>query len=348
MKNSNPKYIAISNSILITFISLASIGILLYTEPTYGIWVIIPIIILQFFLIFWIFYYSLRKFIYEKIRIIYKNIHNFKVNKEHFSQKLYSDNELFEKVNEEVLKWAVDKKMEIETLKKLEQFRREFLGNVSHELKTPITNIQGYVLTLLEGGIYDNEINKKYLDRAEKNITRMIEIVNDLEEISKLETGELKLHHSKFDIVQLTKEVIEILEFKKNEANVEISFAQPYSQIFIVADRENIKKVLTNLIENSIKYSKPLTGKTKISFLDMDEYILTEITDNGIGIEEINIPRLFERFYRVDKARTRQTGGSGLGLAIVKHIIEAHYQTINVRSTIGIGSTFAFTLKKGM
>ncbi len=348
MKNSNPKYIAISNSLLITIISLASIGILLYVEPVYGIWVLLPIVLLQFLLIFWIFYYSLRKFIYEKIRIIYKNIHNFKVNKEQFSQKSYSDNELFEKVNEEVLKWAVDKKMEIETLKKLEQFRREFLGNVSHELKTPITNIQGYILTLLEGGIDDAEINKKYLIRTEKNINRMIEIVNDLEEISKLETGELKLNYTKFDIVQLTKEVIEILELKKNEAKVEISFAEQYSQIFVNADRENIKKVLTNLIENSIKYSRTEFGKTKISFLDMDEYILTEITDNGIGIEEDNIPRLFERFFRVDKARTRNTGGSGLGLAIVKHIIEAHHQTINVRSTIGIGSTFAFTLKKGM
>ena len=270
------------------------------------------------------------------------------MNKDHFSKQSYSDNELFEKVNEEVLKWAVDKKMEIETLKKLEKFRREFLGNVSHELKTPITNIQGYVLTLLEGGIDEDEINKKYLTRTEKNINRMIEIVNDLEEITKLETGELKLHFSNFDMVQLTKEVIDILELKKLEANVEISFAEQYSQIFVNADRENIKKVLTNLIENSIKYSKPELGKTKISFLDMDKYILTEITDNGIGIEEANIPRLFERFFRVDKARTLNTGGSGLGLAIVKHIIEAHHQTINVRSTIGIGSTFAFTLKKGM
>lgn len=347
MKNSNPKFIAINNSFFISIISLASMGILIFLEPHFGIWIIIPLILVQFFIVFWIFYHSLRKFIYEKIRIIYKNIHNFKVNKDHFSPKSYSDNELFEQVNKEVLKWAVDKKSEIETLKKLEVFRREFLGNVSHELKTPITSIQGYILTLLDGGLEDAEINKKYLVRTEQNIKRMIEIVDDLEAISKLETGELKLHLVKFDIVVLTKEILEILEFKASEAKVEILFAEQYEPIMVIGDRESIQKVLTNLIENSIKYCRSESGKTKISFLDMDENILIEITDNGIGIDKEYIPRLFERFFRVDKARSRDKGGSGLGLAIVKHIIEAHHQTINVRSTIGIGSTFAFTLKKG-
>jgi two-component system, OmpR family, phosphate regulon sensor histidine kinase PhoR len=232
-------------------------------------------------------------------------------------------------------------------LKKMETFRRDFLGNVSHELKTPIFNIQGYVLTLLDGGLEDKTINREYLLRTEKSIDRMITIVEDLETISKLESGAEKLKIIKFDLLQMTKDVMEFLEMKAKQKNIQISFAANYEKpVFVAADRQQINQVMINLIDNSLKYGNE-NGKTKISFFDMDENILVEITDDGIGIEKQDVPRIFERFYRTDKSRSREQGGSGLGLAIVKHIIEAHKQTINVRSAIGAGSTFAFTLKKG-
>lgn len=207
-------------------------------------------------------------------------------------------------------------------------------------------NIQGYILTLLDGGMDDITINKDYLFKTEKNIDRMVAIVEDLEAISRFESGELQLELAKFDLLLLTKEVVDFLEIKAKKKNIRVYFRQDYEKpIFVYADKEKIRQVLINLIDNSIKYNND-NGKTKLSFFDMDENVLIEITDNGIGIESKDIPRLFERFFRVDKSRSRGQGGSGLGLAIVKHIIEAHNQTINVRSTIGLGTTFAFTLKK--
>ncbi len=245
-----------------------------------------------------------------------------------------------------MLKWVQDKKEEIDKLKESEIYRREFVGNVSHELKTPIFNIQGYILTLLEGGMDDPDINKEYLIRAEKNINRMISIVEDLETISQLESGQLKLQIEKFDIVLLVKEVIETLEIKAKKKSIKINFETNYIlPILVFADRERIRQVLVNLIDNSIKYNN-VEGTTKIGFFDMDENILIEVEDNGIGIPPDHISRIFERFYRVDKSRSRDQGGSGLGLAIVKHIIDAHNQNINVKSTNGIGTNFAFTLKK--
>ena len=221
------------------------------------------------------------------------------------------------------------------------------MGNVSHELKTPIFNIQGYVLTLLDGGLEDPTINREYLKRTEKSINRMVAIVEDLEEISMLEYGELKLKFTTFNIVELTREVIDFLEIKAQRKSHRIYFDKSYDKpIYVHADKKRIRQVLVNLIDNSIKYAKREYGKTKISFFDMDENLLLEVTDNGIGIARENIPRLFERFFRTDKARSREEGGTGLGLSIVKHIMEAHHQSVNVRSTPGIGSTFAITLSR--
>ncbi len=256
------------------------------------------------------------------------------------------NSDIISKVNEEVTEWAKDRREEIEELKKLEAYRREFLGNVSHELKTPLFNIQGYILTLLDGGLDDPSINKEYLERTGKNIERMISIVEDLEVISRFETGELKLDIINFDVVSLASDVIELLEVKAKKKNIRMSVARELEKpLFVKADKERIRQVLINLLDNSIKYGTE-NGKTKVSFFDMDENILIEVTDNGIGVDSKDISRLFERFFRVDKSRSREQGGSGLGLAIVKHIIEAHKQTINVRSTIGVGTTFAFTLQK--
>lgn len=289
----------------------------------------------------------LEKFLYEKIRLIYKTIHDLKVPKG--QQTGISNEDILNRANQDVLDWARDRKKEIDDLRRLEAYRREYLGNVSHELKTPIFNIQGYVLTLLDGALNDPEINRKYLLRAEESINRMISIVEDLEVISRFESGELKLRMSHFDIVALSREVMEFIEIEAGKKGIRLYFGQAYdSPVIVKADRERIRQVLTNLVVNSIKYGIE-NGRTKFSFFDMDEHILIEVTDSGIGIPREELPRVFERFYRGDKSRSRTAGegGSGLGLAIVKHIIEAHAQTINVRSTPGVGTTFAFTLKKG-
>jgi two-component system, OmpR family, phosphate regulon sensor histidine kinase PhoR len=309
---------------------------------------ILPLLITDlgvFLLSFFIYRYILEKFIYEKIRLIYKTIRSIKTEKGTKGREIDLSEDVISNVNQEVLSWVQDKKEEIEELQKLENYRREFLGNVSHELKTPLFNIQGYTMTLLEGGLADNSINREYLTRTDKNIDRMIAIIEDLEAISQYETGELELNYSRFDIVSLTKEVMDLLETKAGKKGIKIHFREEYNKsLFVRADKERIRQVMINLIDNSIKYGSENNGSTKVSFFDMDENLLIEITDNGIGIEPKDLPRLFERFFRVDKSRSREQGGSGLGLAIVKHILEAHNQNINVRSKPGVGTTFAFTL----
>lgn len=311
-------------------------------------WVLLPVIfsiliIFQYLIL----RYALEKFIYDRIKLVYKAIHKQKLNKDDKKDQIVSiHGDIIGKVGEEVENWANDRKEEIDELRKMEVYRREFLGNVSHELKTPLFNLQGFVLTLMDGGLHDPKINLDFLEKSQKNIERMITIVEDLEVISRLETGEATPLLSNFPITMLVREVMEFLEPKASERNIKLLFAAEYNDTMIVrADKEKIRTVLTNLILNSIKYGIS-GGRTKISFYDMDENYLIEISDNGVGIEEKHISRLFERFYRVDKHRSRAEGGSGLGLAIVKHIIEAHDQTINVRSAPGVGSTFSFTLKK--
>lgn len=258
---------------------------------------------------------------------------------------LYNGNEI-DNLNLEIVAWAEDRKEEIERLKKLEVYRKEFLGNVSHELKTPIFNIQGYVLTLLDGGLEDPSINRNYLIRAEKSVDRMITIIEDLEAISQLETGELQLEIERFDLAALMKDVIDAQEMKATEKGIMLTMPEESKPLFVVGDRFRIRQVIVNLIVNSVKYGKEY-GETKIRFYDAGDTVLIEIADNGIGIAKKHLPRLFERFYRVDKGRSREQGGTGLGLAIVKHIIEAHNQTIEVMSTEGVGTVFSFMLKKG-
>jgi two-component system, OmpR family, phosphate regulon sensor histidine kinase PhoR len=291
--------------------------------------------------------YSLEKFIYDRIKLVYKTIHRQKLNREDKKDHPISiHGDIIGKVNREVETWASERSEEIDELKKMEVYRREFLGNVSHELKTPLFNMQGFILTLLDGGLHDPQVNQDFLQKSQKNIERMITIVEDLEVISRLETGEAIPLYSTFSVTSLVREVFEILEPKSAAKDIRLQFAAEYNDNMNVrADKEKIRTVVSNLIENSIKYGKT-GGRTKVSFYDMDENYLIEISDNGVGIDEIHIPRLFERFYRVDKHRSRAQGGSGLGLAIVKHILEAHNQTINVRSASGVGSTFSFTLQK--
>jgi len=249
-------------------------------------------------------------------------------------------------VEKEAEEWANAKEEELKQMKQDENYRREFIGNVSHELKTPIFNIQGYVQTLLDGGIEDETINMKYLKRTNKSVERMINIVDDLEVISRLETEQSELDIQSFNIIQLVEEVFDQLEMKASNMNINLKLENESSTDFAKGDRDKIQQVFMNLISNSIKYGKD-SGLTRVRFFDMENNILIEVADNGIGIEEHALGRLFERFYRVDKNRSREIGGTGLGLAIVKHILEGHNQTINVRSTKGVGSTFSFILEKG-
>lgn len=292
-------------------------------------------------------YYVVDIYLRDRIKLVYKIIHQFKLTKslKESIGETSSDDPLQE-MEAQVEGWVKDKSREIEDLKKMETFRKEFLANLSHELKTPIFNIQGYVHTLLDGAMDEPEVLKHFLERTSKSIDRLNSLVEDLDEISKIERGELYMMKEPFNITQLVKEVFESMELKAKQKNISLSIKKGYDRPFIVdADKEKIRQVITNLVDNSIKYGNE-GGETYASFYDMDENILVEISDNGIGIAEEHLSRLFERFYRIDKHRSREQGGTGLGLAIVKHIIEAHRQTINVRSTVGVGTTFAFTLEK--
>ena len=289
---------------------------------------------------------SLKILIYDKIKSIYSTIHDLKASKDFSMENLDLGEDIFKEINTDVQQWAVSNKNEIEQLKKLEAYRREFVGNVSHELKTPIFNIQGYILTLLDGGLQDETINLDYLTRASKSVERMISIIEDLDAISQMETGELSLYFEKFDIVALVHELFLGMEMKASSRKINLKFAENYSRaINVSADKNHIRQVITNLIVNSIKYGKN-DGTTQVKFTDLYQHVVIEISDNGMGIAKHHLPRIFERFYRVDKGRSRDHGGTGLGLAIVKHIIEAHNQTIDVKSTEGEGTTFIFTLKK--
>jgi two-component system phosphate regulon sensor histidine kinase PhoR len=250
-------------------------------------------------------------------------------------------------LTKEIDKYARDKKIEIETLKVREEYRKEFIGNVSHELKTPLFTVQGYIDTLLDGGIEDEKLRKKYLNRASKGVERLTYIIKDLDMITKLEVGDLSLNKEHFDIVKLVQNVFELFEMKAAKKRITLTFDMDYpNPIMVYADIERIQQVLTNLIVNSIKYGRE-KGTTEVSIENLiKNKVIVRVTDNGEGIKKENLPRLFERFYRVDKSGSRKEGGSGLGLSIVKHIIEAHEEKMYVESELGVGSEFSFTLEK--
>lgn len=291
-------------------------------------------------------YYLLRYYMFRRIKLIYKIIHRHKMPSDFKADKIDMDRNILDEVEREVSQWAEQHEQDEEELERLASYRRRFIGDVSHELKTPIFNIQGFVHTLLDGAIHDDKVNIQYLNRAAKNVDRLQSIVEDLETINKLEAGQVVLDLRDFDIHELTDEVFEDLEMRARERNIRLSYKEGANQRFQVrADKENIRQVLVNLVHNSIKYGRE-GGVTKVSFYDMENFVLVEVSDNGIGIPEEHLKYVFDRFYRIDKSRSRDAGGTGLGLAIVKHIMEAHKQAINVRSTLGQGSTFGFTLEK--
>ena len=342
IRNPTPERISLLTTLLLTFIFsvflvIFKIPFLTFLTSIFSFGSLTYIIIL----------YGLEVFIYRKIKLIYKTIHHFKTTK--FTPKNYMADiniDPIKRVNEEVIQWAHDQKQEIIQLKAMETYRKDFLGNVSHELKTPIFNIQGFIETLIDGAVNDPEVNLLFLRKAANSAERLNTLVNDLLEISKLESGNLEMNFGAFDICELTKEVFDMYLSHAEKRGVQLKLKEGCDRPFMVlADKNRIRQVLNNLIANAINYGKE-NGLTTVGFYDMDKNILIEVADNGDGIDAEHLPRLFERFYRTDKSRARNSGGTGLGLSIVKHIIEAHHQTINVRSSIGEGTTFGFTLKK--
>ncbi|MDX1910940.1 MAG: ATP-binding protein [Saprospiraceae bacterium] len=346
-KNQTPQQL----SFLIAAVSAAAIAVLLLLLKASGLlrvtWPeVLGLFVLAFAVAFLANYYLVRYFIFRRIKLIYKIIHRQKLPAEFKAGNLQMNRNVLGDVEKEVGEWAERTDRELEELERLATYRRRFIGDVSHELKTPIFNVQGFIHTLLDGALQDPKVNMLYLQRAARNIERLQTIVEDLETINKLEAGQMVLDLQEFDLHHLTDEVFADLEMRARERNIRLTYKDGASQNFRVrADRESIRQVLINLIHNSIKYGVE-NGVTKISFYDMASFVLVEISDNGIGIKPEHLNHVFDRFYRVDKHRSREAGGTGLGLSIVKHIVEAHKQTINVRSGEGQGSTFGFTLEK--
>ena len=328
---------AVTSSLYITLFATLLAAALTCIFFTFSFWFCFSfgLIILIFSL--FVIQYRVEKFIYRRVKKIYDDVSILDTS-DLRNQPITTD---MATLTREVKKFATDKKIEIETLKVREEYRREFLGNVSHELKTPLFTVQGYLSTLLDGAMNDKTIRRKYLTRAEKGVERLIYIVQDLDMISKLEIGELNLEISEFNIVKIIQNVFDLLEMEAEKKDIILMFDSKYPKpINVVGDQEKIQQVITNLVVNSIKYGKE-KGTTEVSIEDLtDKKLIIRVNDNGEGIEKHNIPRLFERFFRVDKSGSRADGGSGLGLSIVKHIIEAHDERIFIKSSIGNGSEF--------
>lgn len=295
-------------------------------------------------LAFLIFSFLFQTYIGNRIRTIYRLISSKKLNLNRLETSIRKD--VLGHLEQDTQNWVRTQQEQIKNLEEQVAFKREFLGNLAHELKTPVFSIEGYVITLLEGGLEDETVNRKFLGRVLNGVDRISAILKDLDDISKYEFNRYTLRKTLFDIVATAQKIIEELEKSAHTRNIQLKFEKQYGSIKVNGDEGKLSQVLTNLIVNSIAYGIK-GGTTTIRFHDLeDTKLLVEVADDGLGVSEDHLPRLFERFYRVDKSRARNTGGSGLGLAIVKHIVEAHNQSINVRSTEGVGSTFSFTLDK--
>lgn len=342
-KNYSPQKIALFSATALGMLASLMVG-----WVAKSLWVGIVGFLITFGCCFWMVQFLVEKFIQRQIKLIYKLIYQTKASKrEEFFQKKVLPKQGLDEVGEDVLQWADQRKAEMEMLEKNEAFRKEFLQNLSHEFKTPAFAIQGYLETLLAGAMDNPEVSQKFLTNAYKNTERLINLISDLDEITKLESGKQELHYQNFIIQDLINDVYESLTIKSVAKNIHCQIKKGCEQpIRVYADKEKIRQVLINLVDNAIKYGNQ-EGKVEASIYKTDDKnILVEITDDGMGIAEEHIPRIFERFYRTDYGRSRNIGGTGLGLAICKHIIEAHGQYIHARSTPGIGTTFGFTLKK--
>lgn len=334
---------ALRSSLLITiFISIFFVAFLLNMGQMDWPYAILFSVIC-FIVCFAVIQIRVERFIYRRIKKIYDDV-SLLESTPLSSRPVTTD---MKTLTEEIERFAEGKKIEIDTLRIQEEYRKDFLGNVSHELKTPLFTVQGYILTLLDGAMKDKKLRQKYLQRASKGVERLIYIVKDLDLITKLEVGELKLVREDFDIIELIQNTFDLLEMKASQKQISLVFDMEYpNPIYVNADREKIQQVISNLLVNSIKYGHP-NGTTEVSVENLiKNKVIIRVTDNGAGIPKQHIPRLFERFYRVDQSGSRSEGGSGLGLSIVKHIIEAHGEKIYVESEVGVGSEFSFTLEK--
>ena len=334
---------AAKSALYITLALTALVAIFLFISSAFSIWALLGFFVISYIISIFIIQYRVERFIYKRVKKIYDDLtllESATLRKQPITTDMAT-------LTQEIDKFARDKKLEIETLIVREEYRKEFLGNISHELKTPLFTVQGYILTLLDGAMNDEKFREKYLERANKGVERLIYIVQDLDMITKLEVGDLSLTIESFDIVEVVESVFDLLEMKSAKKKITLTFDMDYvSPIMVKADKERIRQVLTNLVVNSIKYGR-IKGTTEISIENLiKNKVIVRVTDNGEGIAKANIPRLFERFYRIDKSGSRKEGGSGLGLSIVKHIIEAHDEKIYVESQLSVGSEFSFTLEK--
>ena len=334
---------ALRTTILISFLITAVLGIFLWNRGSMDWELLAVIFVISYLASFLVVQLRIEKFIYRNIERIYNDVSLLESTS--LAPKTITTD--MRSLTDEIEKFAKDKKIEIDTLKIREEYRKDFLGNVSHELKTPLFTVQGYILTLLDGAMDDKSLRKKYLQRANKGVERLIYIVKDLDLITKLEVGDLNLEIEDFDILELVQNVFDLLEMKAAKKNITLTFDMDYKNpIYVKGDKEKIQQVITNLVVNSIKYGQQ-NGTTEVSVENLiKNKVIIRVTDNGEGISKQHLARIFERFYRVDKSGSRAEGGSGLGLAIVKHIIEAHNEKIYVESVLDIGSEFSFTLEK--
>ena len=329
-------------SLYITMFLILAMSIYFYFFTTISFWYLALFAVASFIFTFFVIQKRVEKYIYKKISKMQKEMSI--LDAASFGRDQVTTD--MESLTKQMGRFAQHKKLEIETLKIRESYRKEFLGNVSHELKTPLFTVQGYIETLLDGAIEDKNVREKYLERANKGVERLTYIVKDLDMISKLEVGGLVLEKESVDIIELTRNVFDLLEMKAAKKNISLVFDKEYkTSVHVHADKERIQQVLTNLIDNSIKYGKK-EGTTEVSIERLiKNKVIVRITDNGIGLEKTQLTRIFERFFRVDKSGSRKVGGSGLGLSIVKHIIDAHNEKMYVESQLGIGSEFSFTLE---
>jgi len=330
------------SALLISLVTVIVSCLLLWYTNSFSIILLSGIGFSVFFITYLFIQYRAQKYIFSNINTIYEELDMA----ENVPKSRSLVNTDMTTLKEQVSDYAKTRKREIENLKGQDVYRKEFLGNIAHELKTPLFTIQGYILTLLDGAKDKPELCEKYLKRAEKGVERLEYIIKDLDLITKLEVGDLNLEIDEFDIVALIKNIFEMLEIKASKKKITLMLDRKYNPIYVIADKGRIRQVLVNLVVNSLKYGQE-NGTTEISIEELiDSKMIVRVTDNGEGIKKENIARLFERFYRVDQSRSRDEGGSGLGLAIVKHIIEAHKEHIYVESVHGIGSEFSFTIEK--
>ena len=343
-----PQQVALSSAALITGLLAVTYFLVIYLLEREFTWPPLAVLlVLGFSISYGIVYYFIERFLYHKVKIIYKTIHSLKSQGD-ARPKIQMSADVLNEINKEVADWADQKIREVKELRSAENYRREFIGNLAHELKTPVFNVQGYIETLLETELDDPALNRKFLEKANTSCERLTDLLKDLDQIASIESGNMQLELTRFDVVELTKQTIELLEPQAADRAITLRLGQSTEKpLWVEGDRKRIQQVFINLLMNSIVYGKE-GGETRVRYYDMDDNVLIEIADDGLGIAMEHLPRIFERFYRVDKSRSRNEGGSGLGLAICKHIVDSHNQSISVRSTEGVGSTFAFTLRKSM